>query len=348
MNSSDFVLDEGLDEDEDVLAFHSQRQRSGGGYSPFPDAAADTDLEPVTSSPSPPETDTVIIDGMPLSASRADLNIFLSGAGGKITSLQLRRLDTHGMLRARVKFESKEFAAAALQRDGAKFAGSERVVTVKPASPERWDDGCGLARTAPPNGTVAAAQNSLLAGLPDAGAVRSSFWSAFSAARSAAESLEKQAKRLGEELEGKLHVSEKVAETREAIADVDRSLQVSERMGEMAAVGKAAAEDVDQTYGISKQVGKVVSEVGSAARIVAREVDDNLQLSDKAREVTNMALKHDSIGPTVRSVVDSLGVKTKDGVDASPSRNTPRRRKNYQPSGIEQNKVDAEVPGIDE
>lgn len=349
INSSDFVLDEGLDEDEDVLAFHSQRQRGGdGGYSPSPDPIPVRDPDPVTSPPSSPATDTVIIDGMPLSASRAALNTFLSGSGDKITSLQLRRLHSHGMLRARVKFDSTETADAALQRDGTTFAGSERVVTVKPASPERWDDGCGSAWAAPPNSIVATPQESLLARLPDANAVRSSFWSAFGAARSAAERLEKQAKNLGEELEGRLHVSEKVAETREAIADVDRRLHVSERVGEVAAVGKAAAEDVDQTYGISKQVGKVVSDVGSAARIVVREVDDNLQLSDKAREATNMALKHESIGPTVRSVVDSLGASTQDRVDASPARDTPRKKKNYQPSGIEQNKIDAEAPGIDE
>lgn len=310
MNSSEFVLDEGLDDDEDVLAFHSQRQRNGGGYETVESASPANPADTSAPSTSPPPSDTVIIDGMPLSASRGDLNVFLAHIGDKIISLQLRRLEANGILRVRVRFDTTEAAAAALQRDGAIFAGSDQVVSVKPASPERWDDGCGAVDTkATTGGTAAAPPDSLMQKLPDASAVQSGFWSAFGAARAAAERLEIQAKRLGEELEGRLQVSEKVAETREALVEADKKLHVSERVGEMAAAGKAAAQDVDQTYGITKQVGKIVSEVGSAARIVAGEVDENLHLSDKAREATNVALKHEAIGPAVRSVVDSLGTK---------------------------------------
>lgn len=344
MATSDFVLDEGLDDDEDVLAFHSQRQQTQNPETPDP-------LSPPQSptlSVSHPDTDTVIIDGMPLSTSRRDLNTFLSSCGDQITSLQLRRMPDHDMIRARVKFHTPAAVSLALARDGSAFTGTDRVVSVKPASPERWDDGCGLQGTKETaDRTVGVPQASLLQNLPDTNAVKSGFWSAFCAAKAAAEKLETQAKRLGEELEGRLQVSEKITETREAIVDVDRKLLVSKRVGEMAAAGKAAAQGVDETYGISKQVGKIVNDVGSAARIVASEVDENLHLSDKAREATNMALKHDSIGPTVRSVVDSLGAKADEGIAGSPANDTPRRRKNYQPSGIPQPDIDANVPGVD-
>lgn len=336
--SSDFVLDEGLDDDEDVLAFHSQRQRTESGvYEPPAPVLAPAAAH--AASPAPP-TDAVIIDGMPLAASRADLDSFLSGAG-EIASLQLRRLDVLRILRARVLFDSTDAAAAALKLDGAEFSPGF-AVSVKPASEERWEAGCSDAGAKSlPDGTVSAKQPSQGSHwpLPDASSVTKSFWSAFGAARAAAEKLEEQAKRLGEGLEERLHVSEKVAETRAAIGRVDADLHVSERMGEVAAAGKATADDIDQTYAISQRVGRIVDDVGSAARTVAREVDENLRISEKAREVTNMALQHNGIGPTVRTVVDNL-----ESGEAVPAE-TPKRKKNYQPSGVEQDKEE-EFPGL--
>lgn len=339
--SSDFVLDEGLDDDEDILAFHSSRHLGEDDHadddnlvpldepSPAPQFAP-TSVPPHTSTP---RTDSIIIDGMPLTASRADLNQFLSICDGKIISLQLRPLEASRVRRVRVKFEHEEAAAAALRLDGQVFVKSDATVSVKPFSEERWNDGFRPASNVSAVDTTLVTQpKSFLQMLPDTNAVKSGFWSAFSAARSAAERLEERATELGEQLEHKLHLSEKVADTRDRLADVDQKLHVSETVGEIATAGKSTVQGIDETYGISTQVGKVVGEVGSAARTVASEVDESFQLSERAREATNMALRHNSVGPAVRAVVDNLGGNETE----SPTPSDSARKKNYQPSGTEQ------------
>ncbi|CDF41032.1 unnamed protein product [Chondrus crispus] len=353
---SDFVLDEGLDDDEDILAFHSNRQRGGGGYAetagtPQPNASPTTPTTPPPSSPPdlPPQTTTVIIDGMPPTSSRPDLDAFFSACGGKILSLQLRRIEASNILRARIKFDSEEAAASALQRDGQVFPRSDLAVSVKPASMERWNDGCGSQRgNGAPGATLTSPTNSIMQMLPDTNAVTSGFWSAFSAARSAAERLEEKATKLGEQLEEKLHLSEKVDETRDALVEVDRKLQVSEKVGKMAVAGKSAAQGIDETYGISKQVGKVAADVGSAARTMASEVDEDFHLSEKARVATNLALQNDTVGPAVRSIVDNFGATPTGEAAPSPRKDGVRRKKNYQPSGVEQNAVQTQLPGANE
>lgn len=241
-------------------------------------------------------------------------------------------------MRARVTFAHPTAARLALERDGHNFAPGAPCVSVKVDSDERWQQGCDTAAVNSQPGA------GLMNKLPPRETVTASFWAAFGAAKKAAESLEQGAKRLGEELETKLGVSDKLDGAAEALEKVDKQYQVSERMGEMAAAGKSAAGNLDETYGISKGVGRIVGEVSRGARIVAREVDENLQLSDKAREATNMALKHDAIGPAVRTVVDTVaGAEQGGGVSA-----TPRKRKNYKPNGIEQHTEGEALPELGE
>lgn len=264
---------------------------------------------------------------MPLSSSRADLDAFLTGTG-PITHIQLRRLNA--ILRARVTFETSEAATLALQKDGYEFSPGNAVVSVKHDSVERWEQGCGNATGGKPEG------KGLMQMMPARERMTSSFWAAFGAAKRAAGKLEEGAKRLGEELEDRLAVSEKMDGAVEALERADERLQVSQRVGEVAAAGRNAAGELDRTYGISKGMERFVDEMGKGARIVAREVDENLQLSERAREMTNRALSHDGIGPTVRNVVDRVG-----GNEVE-MRDTPRKKKNYQPSGVEQNMEDGE------
>lgn len=198
-------------------------------------------------------------------------------------------------------------------------------MSVKQDCHERWEQGCGNVTRNKPE------EKGLMQMMPAKETVASSFWAAFGAAKRAAGRLEEGAKRLGDELEDRLAVSEKMDGAVEALERADEQLQVSQRVGEVAAAGRSAAGELDRTYGISEGVGRIVDEVGKGAKIVAREVDENLQLSERAREVTNRALSHDGIGPTVRNVVDTMG-----GKEVS-TEGTPRKKKNYQPSGIEQN-----------
>eukprot|EP00177_Eucheuma_denticulatum_P001958 GFKZ01003502.1.p1 GENE.GFKZ01003502.1~~GFKZ01003502.1.p1 ORF type:complete len:368 (+),score=66.97 GFKZ01003502.1:357-1460(+) len=364
-SSSDFILDEGLDDDEEVLAFHSKRQSAmtpvpaeqtpsdpstAPSPIPAPSPIASRITEPSLEDPSfpfapttpqcpptTPPTNIVIIDGMPLNSSRADLDAFLSGTG-TITHLQVRRLDNHGIMRARVTFVDTTAARLALERDGHQFGAGAPCVSIKVDSDERWQHGCDIApiKKQPDAG--------FMEKLPARETVTASFWAAFGAAKRAAENLEQGAKRIGEELEAKLGVSDKLDGAAEALEKVDKQYHVSERVGEMAAAGKSAAGNLDETYGISKGVGRIVGEVSRGARIVAREVDENLQLSDKAREATNMALKHDAIGPAVRTVVDTVAR----GEQEESVAGTPRKRKNYKPNGIEQYREGEALPELGE
>lgn len=339
-SSSDFILDEGLDDDEEVLVFHSQHHDSTpSDTKPSHLSPTETTSSPAQPAPAPleppphPPIQAVIIDGMPLSSSRTDLDAFLTGTG-LITRIQLRRLEALAILRARVTFENSEAAALALKKDGLEFSPGGAVVSVKYDSVERWEQGCGKEGRGKPR------SEALMQIVPARETVTSSFWAAFGVAKRAAERFEQSAKRLGDKLEERLAVSEKVDGAAEALERVDKQLQVSQRVGETAAAGRSTVGELDRMYGISKGVGKFMDEVGRGAKIVAREVDENLQLSDRAREVTNRALNHDGIGPTVRNVVDNVGGK---GVAGE---STPR--KNYRPSGVAQNSEDGDFGGVAE
>ena len=331
-NSSDFVLDDGLDDDEDVLAYHSSRQQQ----------QQMTDLEESTesnsqqsSTPINPESSTigdknksdnikdsiststspihaVIIDGLPLGSSRSDLNEFLPAtAVSHVTSVRLRRLEEHGLLRVRIEFNDETPTKETLQLDGTQFHAPEGPhLSVKRATPERWDASSGL--------VTSVKKQIPLSGPSAIDSVRTSLWGAVGFAKVFAERLEDSARKIGEQLEDRLHVSEKVSQTKNTVERLDKEYKVQERFGEAVENGKRTAEDIDKTYGISDGVGKIQENVGNAARIVAREVDENLRVSDKARGVANAALKNETLAPVARTVVGGIGEET-------------ASNKNYQP-----------------
>eukprot|EP00178_Gracilaria_changii_P024433 TRINITY_DN7362_c0_g1_i1.p1 TRINITY_DN7362_c0_g1~~TRINITY_DN7362_c0_g1_i1.p1 ORF type:complete len:341 (+),score=73.63 TRINITY_DN7362_c0_g1_i1:477-1499(+) len=337
-SSADFVLDEGLDEDEDVLVFQS------GQHQPTTTATA-------TAEPSIPEPHhqpslsaqnheaaaaadaptAVIIDGLPISSSRADLDHFLDSA--PITNVRLRRLEKDALLRVRVQFADSTAATAALSKDGADFRGS--VIAVKVASDERWE-ASNVQQTSRPR------PQSPRAALPDAHAVQAGFWNAFAAARNVAERLEKSARHLGEDLERRLHVSEKMEQTKTAIASLDQQYGVSKTVGQVAKKGKQAAEGVDKTYGISKGVNEVAANVSSAAGVVAREVDETFRVGDRARSALNDAMQNDSVGNVAKGVVGAL-----DGDTPTAKRRTKptAEQREQAPSSDQSNNAHFEVGG---
>lgn len=312
---SDFVLDEGLDDDEDVLAFHAHRPRNNVGTYEDQHQAEPQNQQHVT------DTEIVIIDGMPPKTTRDHLNSFLSPSAN-ILSLHLQQIPSPSTLRARITFDSPSSAQAALSLDGAPFPPANTPVSIKPYSLARWQANIStpqqpLSSTPPPSPALPAA-------------AISSFWSAVTSARSVAERLEKHAKRVAVQLEETLHVSEKVSQTQAAARRVDNDLQISAKAAELAAAGRAAAGEIDASYGISRQMGKIVDDVGTAARTVANEVDENLRISEKAREATNAALAHDGVGPVVRSVVDGIGSGSENG----------NGKKKYTPSEVREKDED--------
>lgn len=338
-HNSDFVLDDDLDEDEDILQFQAEQQ------CPIEDEPLSPQPTQSPSSPSPttPNSDpadgatsaeaddedaqvsAVIVDGLPLSSRRADLDALLATCASSISNVRLRRLEGHGLLRMRVEFSDEEATHAALARDGAEWNGLS--VSVKRASDERWNASTRDAmqmrerRDSKPGAGLV---------LPDTAAVSQSFWSAFGAARTLAGRLEEGARQLGERLEHELHVTETVEKGRARARDVDAEYNVSGRVAEMAQVGRDTASAVDKKLGFSDGVSTVVDGVGGAARIVAREVDENLRVSEKARDAANAAMTNPTVGAVARSVVGTL--------DSA----TPPRKKTYRPSSnAEHEEVDS-------
>ncbi|PXF49749.1 hypothetical protein BWQ96_00401 [Gracilariopsis chorda] len=308
-SAADFVLDEGLDEDEDVLAFQSSLH-------PPPiqekNSPPQTPSEPPQSLPSPPSLSlpqnaplpqdaptAVIIDGLPISASRADLDALLDGA--PITNVRLRRLEKDRLLRVRVQFEHAQTAAKALEKDGTDFRGA--VISVKKATEERWQASFLDSPRHTPNPR---SPRSPTLSLPDAKAVQSGFWSAFAAAKNVAERLEQGARHLGDDLERRLHVTEKVEQTKRAIDQLDQQYSVSKTVVEMTERGKQAAVQVDKSLGLSDGVNKVSTDVSGVARIVAREVDESFRVGDRARNAVQGAMQNDAVSGVAKRAMATL------------------------------------------
>lgn len=369
---SDFVLDDDLDEDEEILQIHSEQlpepavEPIKSKDIPIPDSLQETTQSSVgekddsnrfktvsgakeTPNPEPGSTSihaktnvprikaaqptAVIVDGLPISATRADLDALLGASASAITNVRLRRLEQYGLLRVRVQFENENITATALEKDGTKF--NDCYVSIKPASYERWDAAVNSVNNlrvrsrsrevdASPNTSSSALQRKSSGGLPDLNSVSKSFWSAFGAARQTAEKLEKRARELGQKLEHQLQVNEKVEAGKARMQEIDRDLNVSGKVSEFAQASRETAMAVDDKLNISQGVSHVVGGVGEAARKVAREVDENLRLSDKAKDVTNAALSSPKVGGVARKVVNRM-----DGAAVTSKKNYQPRRLDY-------------------
>lgn len=319
---SDFVLDEGLeDEDEDVLAFEAERQRNRGG-SPAAHVAEAADkeglvLEEGIEAPDV-STDAVVIDGIPAKANRSHLEELLSGCG-EIVALKIHRFSDKTLI-ARVQLSSAEMGSKALQLSGSVVLESHMGVTITPA-PEDWP--AFLAQH--PKGTSespiqqatglprgAAMVTAIPAALPSRDGMRNAFWSAFRSAQKAAETLEQKARETGEDLDRRLNVSENVGEVAKrsaaVIDNIDQQYGVSKKMQSAAEAGQAqasiaanSAAEMNRTYGVTRKLSAMSSTVSSVGNKALREIDENLRISERAQAATNAALANDRIGPAVKS-----------------------------------------------
>lgn len=313
--NSEFVLDEGLDDDEDILAFHTLHsplrakppasQHPSNEHGPpvpttppsertdAPVASPTSQTPPCTPPPASPPVNTptsIIIEGLPITAKRADLDKLLGPS--PITSLRLTRLEEAHRIRVHLTYPCASAAEAALEKDGVSYLSN--IISIKRATPAPW--------------------------------------SALLAAREAADRLEARARAAATALEQRLKQSAAAQETAVAIERIDRTYNVSGRVSEAARAGKETADGLDKAVGFSAGVGKVARGVGGAARIVAGEVEENLRVGERARAVFDCALKDERVGGVVGKVM---------------GRGAPGG-KNYQPVGvpadqgqqIEQNEAD--------
>ncbi len=102
-----------------------------------------------------------------------------------------------------------------------------------------------------------------------------------------------------------------------------------------------AKQDIDQRLGLSDKFDQVMTNMNGTARIVGKEVDENLRVSDKERDVTNMALSSPSaVEKVTRSVVRSISS------DKNPSSATNREAIPAAPRKLDFNNDDATVPSV--
>lgn len=386
-NNGDFVLEEGLDEEEDMLSYSQQQQSqqqqseqlrqeqvpkpqfdkpvtpkttttSELPESPIPTVSFESLSTPSLDHKPPPQPQqqeeeqeyeqvtAVIVDGLPITARRKDLDELLVETSQSVTNVRLRRLERHGLLRVRVQFSSTSAAKQALSLDGSQYPSSTSssssstssssnsvvYVSIKPSSEERWNASISTSSQPQPQ-PQPQPQNQHDDIMKAKQAVSNSLWSAFKAARNVAEKLEEKARELGQKFENDFHVSDRMQEA-------DRTYKVTETVAQVAQVGK----EVDEQYGISNGVGSVVGGVGDAARIMVREVDENLRVSDKARDVTNKALTSPTVGHVARSVVNSLdGKSNKDDTETQSKKGYNPKRLEFDGEGEGDGEGDGEV-----
>ena len=250
VSSSDFILDEGLDEEEDVFALHTATSES----KTCPAADLPGQISPATpKGPDHLERRAVIIDGLSLNTSRADVNQLAENAS--IECLRLRRVEEHKILRVYVKFTNEKDTELILSKDGSYF--NDSFISVKPASNERW------------NATMSTPSKAA-----------SSVWSAWVSAKAVAEKLEQNAKHLGDSLEKKLQVSEKMTQ-------IDKSFHVRDKLEHVAKTTKETTSAVDDKLGLSRGVSTILEGAG----LVAKEVDENWRVGETAREMANSAFR---------------------------------------------------------
>lgn len=373
--SADFVLDEGLeDEDEEILAFEATRQvpqveEDVDGI--VKEDSAVIDAGDAAANMTAPFPNAVVIDGMPPGANRSQMELFLDGCGA-LSSLKVARFPDK-TIAARIEFVENSSADAAVARSGNLFSSGSNPVIVDYAPPD-WTE---FTRshpsqiTAQSTGAVgtqqapSALRGAVMVGavpvnlgdvLPDAEGVKSAFWDAFASARKAAETLEQRARQAGTDLDRKFHVAEQVEgvanRSRAALNEVDEKYNVRGKFEAAVEAGKGqvaaateGAKNMDSSYGVSQRVGEATAKVSQAGSVAAREVDENLRISERARAAANAALENEQIGPVVKStmaqiegMLDNLSVA---GSSSEGTAGSARRKKTREPVGIEQG---SEIP----
>jgi hypothetical protein len=369
--SNEFVLDEDLEEDdEDVLAFEAKRRPAvtvAPTAAPPPEAARPTGF-PATATRQHPCA--VVVDGMPADANRAHLEAFLQGCGD-VAALKVYRFPDK-TLAARVEFAEEAAADAALALHGKPLIRASTPVTVARA-PDDWNEyisahpsrhvdltkppGLSASNPAPfktsvDRGAISVGNTGIPANfaetlLQNTDGIKSAFWSAFASAKHAASVLEQRARAAGTELDSRLHVAENVDEmskrSRAAAELVDEKLKVRETVGSAVDAGKVwtaeaakGARAVDDSYGITRRLSELSTNVAAVGSKAAQEVDENLRVSERAREAANTALRHETIGPVVKQAITQLDGIRSSIPGPSGSEGFPvSRKKSYPSRGVE-------------
>lgn len=384
--SSEFVLDEGFEEDdEEVLAFEASRtERSQGsgtgvglnaGSASSGPKATDVAQEPEAPGASTVAfADTLVFENLLKGTTRSDIEA-LVGGDVEISSLKVHRFPDKTML-ARIQFCDEADAASVLQRHTDKSPGTESSVSVNYA-PSDWDTFLKkhgktsvspkieiLSSTEALRDAVAPRSAVMMGGipvnfaeaLPAADEVKATFWDVVTQAQHAAEALDNRARAAGSTLDSKYQVARQLEDAQKkshaVLAEADEKYKVSASARSALETGKARAGDVanvakslDSTFNVSSRFSAAASKVSQAGSIAAREIDENLHLSDRARTAANVALENEQIGPVVKNTMSqlesfwqssfSLGAESGDGAV---------RRKVRPPLGIEQDSMPGMMP----
>jgi hypothetical protein len=129
-----------------------------------------------------------------------------------------------------------------------------------------------------------------------------------------------------------------------AAADlVDEKLKVRETVGTAVDAGKAwgaeaakGAKAVDDSYGITRRLSELSSNMASAGSKAAQELDENLRVSERARDAANSALRNETIGPVVKQAMTKLdGARSGAPGQAGSDGSTTSRKKSYPSRGVE-------------
>lgn len=380
--SSGFVLDEGFEEDdEEVLAFEASRAErkqgfatdAGLGTTAF--AAPVSDASPVVESRSidaPAASDALVFENLPKSTTRSDIEA-LVGGDVEISSIKVHRFHDKTML-AMIQFCEEVDAADVFQRHTARVDEQESNISVTYA-PSDWDTLLKVhakANVAPKTSAVSSSEATGIAhsrsavmsngipvnfaeAIPATDELKASFWDAVTQAQHAAEALDHRARAAGSDIDSKYHVAEQLADaqrkSRALLAETDEKFKLSDGLRSAVEAGKAGAGEitsvatsVDQSYNVSSRINTATSKLGQAGSIAAREIDENLHLSDRARMAANIALENEQIGPAVKHTVSQLesfwqSFSLGSGADAGAV-----RKKERPPQGIEQDSMPGMMP----
>lgn len=368
------------EDDEEVLAFEASRsERNGGrgavsGSDPSAVVVGSKSLDPLPESVLPGESavafaDTLVFENLPKGTTRSDIEA-LVGGDVEISSLKVHRFPDKTML-ARIQFCEEVDAAEVLRRQSMKLSSNESSILVKYA-PSDWNTflkehakASASTKIETMSSTEAlrdtgVSQSAVMVGgipgniahaLPAAEEVKATFWDAVTQAQHTAEALDNRVRAAGSSIDSKFHVAEHLDDvqkkSRALLAEADEKYKLSVSARSAMETGKARADDVvnvasslDTSYGVSSRFSAAASKLSQAGSIAAREIDENLHLSDKVRMAANVALENEQVGPVVKSTMSHLesfwqrrfpfGAETDSG---------PVRRKVRPPQGIEQDSM---------
>jgi hypothetical protein len=383
-SSGSFVLDEGFEQDdEEVLAFEASRSVSKSATAPYAVKEAGSESEARASelkaesaaNDPPPHPDALLIDNIPKEANRNHVEALL-GDGVEILALMIHRFPNK-MMAARVQLANDSVAAAIVQRYSVSLGvDAEDQVSIKYA-PCDWDvfleshpykafvtespvqprDGIAVSSVAPRgNVMIGPVPVNLVDALPDAEEVKSAFWGAVARTQKAAEAIDQRVRAAGTDIDSQYNVVEQLdsasKRSRAILAEADAKYKVSDALTSAVKTGRTRVSEaaevagaVDDAYGVSRRLSEVTTKLTRAGSIAAREVDENLQLSERSRRVANSALESEQIGPVVKGTVSQLGslwlsLTQAAGVECSGA----ARKKERPPQGIEQDTMNDMLP----